>query len=91
MTYDFTSAANKAYGNNQAQVDSSPIKFGIYSGDVNQDGNEDAIDLGLIDNDAYNYVTGYVATDLTGNNFTDALDLAIADNNVYNFVSKITP
>jgi hypothetical protein len=86
MTYDFTPAANKAYGNNQAQIDSSPIKFGIYSGDVNQDGIVDIIDNGLIDNDSYNFITGYVRTDVNGDNAVDLSDAAIADNNGYNFV-----
>ncbi|MEZ4821149.1 MAG: hypothetical protein R2942_01590 [Ignavibacteria bacterium] len=38
LTYDFSNAATKAFGNNQTQIDLSPLKFGIYSGDQNQDG-----------------------------------------------------
>ncbi len=91
MTYDFTAAANKAYGNNQIQVDNSPFKFAIYSGDVNQDGNVDAVDVSLADNDVFNFVTGYVNTDVTGNNIVDAADLGIIDNNAFNFVSKARP
>ncbi|MEO8211138.1 MAG: hypothetical protein ABI840_11320, partial [bacterium] len=64
LTYDFTTAANKAYGNNQIQIDNSPVRFGIYSGDVNQDGVVDVTDASLIDNDLYNFASGYVATDL---------------------------
>lgn len=91
LTFDFSTAANKAYGNNQKQIDTSPVKFGIYSGDVNQDGNADGVDLGLADNDAFNFVAGYVNTDVNGNNSVDATDLGIIDNNAFNFVSKITP
>jgi len=91
LTYDFTPTANKAYGNNQVQVDNSPIKFAIYSGDVNQDGVVDGTDAGLIDNAAFNFLVGYVPTDVDGNNFVDASDAAIADNNAFNFVTKITP
>jgi hypothetical protein len=91
LTYDFTPAANKAYGSNMIQVDASPVKFGIYSGDVNQDGSVDLSDLTLIDNAAYNFLTGYVNPDVNGDNFVDLSDLAIADNNAFNYVSKVTP
>jgi subtilisin-like proprotein convertase family protein len=91
MTYDFTTASNKAYGNNMIQVDNLPDKFAIYGGDVNQDGTIDATDVSSIDNDAQNFVSGYVVTDLTGDDFVDGTDFAIADNNAANFVSAITP
>jgi len=81
-----------AYGNNEVQVDNSPYDvFAFYSGDVNQDGTIDASDLALIDNDASNFVGGYVVTDLTGDNFVDGTDFAIADNNAANFVSVVRP
>ncbi|MEO7358424.1 MAG: hypothetical protein ABIY50_12975, partial [Ignavibacteria bacterium] len=38
LAYNFTPAANTAYGNNQIQVDISPARFAVYSGDVDQDG-----------------------------------------------------
>ncbi len=86
--YGFTSSAGSAYGNNLT------LKLGsycIYSGDVNQDETVDATDLSLIDNDAINFIGGYVVTDLTGDDFVDATDYAIADNNANNFVSVIRP
>jgi hypothetical protein len=91
LVYDFTTASNKAYGSNQIQIDASPVRFAIYSGDVNQDGAVDLSDLSLIDNDAYNFVSGYKKTDLNGDNFTDLSDYTIADNNSYNFVSVVKP
>ncbi|MDQ3021855.1 MAG: hypothetical protein M3R36_14980 [Bacteroidota bacterium] len=72
-------------------VDNSPIKFGIYSGDVNQDGTIDITDNELIDNDAYNFASGYLRTDVNGDGAVDIADGAIADNNAFNFVSKIIP
>lgn len=81
LSYDFTSAATMAYGENEVQVDDSPLKFAIYCGDVNQDGIIDAGDLSDVDNDAYNSVSGYVSTDVNGDNFVDASDLSIVDNN----------
>ena len=91
VSYNFTDASTKAFGNNLKQIDSSPLIYGMFSGDVNQDGIIEATDLSLIDNAAFNFVIGYVAMDLDGNDFVDASDAAIADNNAYNFVSKITP
>jgi hypothetical protein len=32
------------------QVDNSPVRFAMFSGDVNQDGTIDATDVALIDN-----------------------------------------
>jgi hypothetical protein len=90
MSYNFTSAS-QAFGNNMIQVDASPVRFGVFSGDVNQDRTVDATDVSTVDNDANNYVSGYVITDLTGDNFVDGTDFAIADNNAANYVSAITP
>jgi hypothetical protein len=91
MNYDFSNAASKAFGDNMKQVDASPVRFAIYGGDVNQDGTIDATDVSTIDNDASNFVGGYVVTDLTGDDFVDGTDFAIADNNAANFVSAVTP
>ena len=91
MNYNFTDAPGKAFGNNMNQVDASPVRFGIYSGDVDQDEIIDASDAGAIDNDAFNFVTGYVNTDLTGDDIVDASDEAIVDNNAFNFVGVIKP
>jgi len=44
-----------------------------------------------VDNDAANFMTGYVLTDLTGDQFIDLNDLTIADNNAFNFISVIKP
>jgi hypothetical protein len=91
MSYDFTTAANQAFGSNMKQVDAAPVRFAIYSGEINGDGTIDGSDLISIDNDAGNFVVGYVKTDLDGNNFVDATDALIADNNAANFVSVVKP
>lgn len=83
LTYDFTPSANTAFGDNQVRVDNSPVRFAIYSGDVNQDGIVDAGDISPVDNDAYNSISGYVRTDVNGDNIVDALDLNIVDLNSY--------
>ncbi|MEO6694236.1 MAG: hypothetical protein ABIY50_01755, partial [Ignavibacteria bacterium] len=89
--YNFKNSITQAFGNNMIQVDNSPVTFAIFGGDVNQSGDVDATDVSAIDNDAFNFVTGYINTDVTGDNVTDASDYAIADNNAFNFVTKSVP
>jgi hypothetical protein len=89
--YDISSSSSQAFGSNLIQVDASPNRFAIFGGDVNQDGTVDATDVSTIDNDASNFVSGYVVTDLTGDEFVDGTDFAIADNNAANFVSVVRP
>ncbi|MBI2419219.1 MAG: hypothetical protein HYV28_15225 [Ignavibacteriales bacterium] len=86
--YDFTINSSQAYAGNMMQKGGV---WCIYSGDVNQDGIVDFTDLTLIDNDAYLFSTGYLATDLSGDQFIDFTDLTICDNNSYNFVQVIKP
>jgi len=90
-TFDFSNANSQAYGNNMVQVNTSPVKFAIYSGDVNQDGFVELSDVVLVYNDAGNFVTGYVNTDVNGDNLVDLSDVVITYNNASAFVSKITP
>lgn len=91
LNYSFSASASQAYGSNQIQVDGLPVRYGIYGGDVDQGGEVDATDLSLIDNDAFNFSSGYIQTDITGDGFTDATDYSIADNNALNFVSAVLP
>lgn len=86
--YDFTTSASLAYGNNMIL---KAGKYCIYSGDANQDGQVDASDISLTDNDAFNFATGYLPTDADGNNVIDNIDLSITDNNAFNFIGKQTP
>jgi len=88
LNYDFTDNITKAFGNNMVQKSS---KFCLYSGDVNQDGIIDIDDNQFIDNDAFNFGSGYVVSDVTGDELVDLADASIADNNALNFVGKITP
>jgi len=86
--YNFTTSQMQAFGNNLILKSG---KWCIYSGDVNNNGSIDASDLALIDNDAANFITGYVQTDLSGDNFVDGTDFSIGDNNAFNFVSVAKP
>jgi len=88
LNYDFTTAATQAFGNNMVNVGG---EWSFYSGDVNQDGIVDGGDAAMIDNDAFNFVTGYVATDLNCDDVVDGTDAAFADNNAFNFVQVARP
>jgi hypothetical protein len=87
-TYSFTDAITNAYGNNLKLIGE---KYCIYCGDVNLDGTIDSADMTLIDNDANNFVSGYLPTDLSGNGVIDTGDMTILDNNASSFVTRIKP
>lgn len=91
LNYNLSNLITQAFGSNQIQVDASPVRFAVYSGDVNQDGLVDLTDMSLIFNDALIFATGYLNTDLNGDGLVDVGDAVIADNNSFNFISKITP
>lgn len=84
--YNFTTSASNAYGNNLINVDSSPLRFAAFSGDVDQNGYINLSDVLNVYNAASIFITGYAVSDVTGNNFTDLTDLLITYNNSSNFV-----
>lgn len=88
--YDFTTAASQAYGNNEDPTP-TPVKWGMFSGDVTQEGVVDVDDLVLVYNDAINFGSGYLVTDVNGDGVVDVDDLLIIYNNAYNFVSVARP
>ncbi|MFZ1323401.1 MAG: hypothetical protein WAT71_17750 [Ignavibacteria bacterium] len=91
MNYSFITSDTQAFGNNLKNINISPVRYGIFSGDTDQDGAIDLSDQTLIDNDSYNFATGYIQTDVNGDSVADLSDAVISDNNGFNFVSKITP
>lgn len=88
ISYDFTDNVNKAYGNNMVTIAGVAS---IYTGDVNQDGIVDGSDLGLIDNDVFNFGSGYISTDLNNDGIVDGTDASYGENNAYNFVGLVRP
>lgn len=78
MTYDFTSAASQAYGNNMVLAGGD---YSLYSGDVQQDGIIDASDIVAIYNDVVIIATGYIPTDLNCDGIVDVSDIVTAYNN----------
>ena len=91
VSYDFTNAASQSYGSNMTQIDTSPLRYGIYSGDQNQDGAVDLDDIVNVNNNATDFVNGYVSSDMNGDDLTDLADVVITYNNSVLFVGKITP
>ena len=88
--YNFTTAANKAYANNQVQV--VPGIWAFFTGDLNQDQFIDPFDFWGFDTDSQNGVQGvYVATDFNGDGFVDPFDFQVFDENSQNGVSSIHP
>ena len=87
LSYDFTTAAAQAYGNNMVQKGS---KWCIYSGDLNQDGLCDSGDLLLIDNDisTFNY---HSVNDLNGDGIINADDEQFINNNYTISIYRQTP
>lgn len=88
VTYNFTDAASRAYGNNLKAIAGS---FVIYSGDVNQDGVVDSADMIPVDNDAAIYLSGYLATDVNGDGIIDTADITLLDNNSASYIGVIAP
>jgi len=90
-TYDFTTGNVQSYGSNMTQINASPLRFGIYSGDVNKDGIIDGVDLSNTENSAGVGLSGYVSTEVTGDNYVDASDVSILDNNSESGISIVRP
>ena len=87
--YNFTSSSSQAYGDNQKSV--APGKYGIFSGDGNQDGVVDIDDLILCYNDILSFVTGYAVPDYNYDDIVDLSDLVIANSNGTLFIAVIRP
>ncbi len=90
-TYNFTDLISRAFENNLTLVDTSPVRFAVYSGDVNQDGSVELGDVVNVFNAANTFTNGYMPSDMDGNNVTDLADVIITFNNSSAFVVKMTP
>jgi PKD repeat protein len=89
-TYDFTTSAAQAYGDNQVAL--SQGYFGLFSGDVApQDDLIDILDQAVVDNDNAAFAFGYISSDVNGDGIVDVLDQMVIDNNVSGFIGAIQP
>ncbi len=89
LSYDFTTAPEKAYGNNLKFING---KWCIYSGDTNSDGFVEIYDLNNVFINYVNGTSGYVIADLNGDGIVDSADLNIVYlNSVLGIQSKRPP
>ena len=91
VSYDFTPASSQAFGNNMKQVDATPLKFGIFVGDQNQDGVVTLNDVLNVYNNSIGFVNGYVTSDMNGDNVTDLSDIVLTSNNAGLFAAVVRP
>lgn len=89
VSYDFSSSASQAYGDNLLEVE--PGIWAIYSGDINADENIDNFDFGLWEIDAREFAYGDYVTDLNGDGNVDNFDFAIWETNAGNFIYSVHP
>jgi hypothetical protein len=88
-SYNFTTAANKAYGDNMKEVEAGVWAF--YSGDINQDELVDPIDYSIWEADNNNFEFGYFATDINGDGLVDPIDYSIWEFNSNSFIFSFYP
>jgi hypothetical protein len=88
-TYNFSTAANKAYGSNLKHIGGGI--YVIYSGDINQDGTIDFSDYPDLDIGNINGSVGYLQADLNGDGTIDFSDYPMIDTNSNNGVSVAQP
>lgn len=85
--YNFTSSREQAYGNNLRYLNG---KYCVYSGDIDQSGTIELLDMVNVFNDSQSFASG-LNSDLNGDEVTDLIDIALASNNTRNFILRITP
>ena len=88
-SYDFTISNSQSFGNVSKQVE--PGVWALYSGDQNQDGVINPLDLSAVASEALIFTFGYIKTDLTGDGAIDGFDLGLADNNSSSAIVSIHP
>jgi len=89
-SYDFTTAASQAYGNNMVSLGDG--RYAIYSGDVNQDGSINSTDYYSIEAALSSFIIGsYNVNDVNGDGRVDEGDYRIVKNYATMSVTKQRP
>jgi hypothetical protein len=78
ISYDFSTAAAQAYGNNMKLMGGV---YTMYGGDASLDGAVDGTDMAAIDNASTAVLGGYHSEDVNGDGVVDGSDMALIDNN----------
>jgi hypothetical protein len=89
FSYDFSTAASQAYGDNLKQMPDG--NFAIYCGDVDQDGGVGIADMGMVDNQSAAFGTGYLPEDIDGDGSVGVVDMGLIDNNSAMFIGAVFP
>ncbi|MEP7164707.1 MAG: LamG-like jellyroll fold domain-containing protein, partial [Ferruginibacter sp.] len=90
--YDFSANANKAFGNNQVEVE--PGVWAMFTGDLNQDDYVDGNDFPFYDSQSASaglFDVTYTIADMNGDGYVDGNDFPVFDNNSSNSVAAILP
>jgi endonuclease/exonuclease/phosphatase family metal-dependent hydrolase len=88
LSYDFTTASNKAYGNNMVLRGG---KWCIFSGDINQDGYINNNDLNQVYTSNVSGIQENTVTDLNKDFYTEIQDLSLVFKNKVLGIQKISP
>jgi hypothetical protein len=89
VEYDFTDAADKAYGDNMVQLETGV--WGIYAGDVDRDGVIDLSDREPINDDYLITKRGYFPNDINGDGIIDLSDREIVNDSYLQTITKKIP
>jgi hypothetical protein len=89
LTWDFTSAASQAYGSNMKLLATGV--WGIFAGDVNQEGYINISDAVPVNNDIAAGEQGYKVTDINGDANINISDAVPVNNNIAAGIQKVTP
>lgn len=89
VDYDFSDAANKAFGNNL--FNNGDGTFSIFSGDLNKDDQINNADLLIMENELIEFVESYNQNDITGDNNVESSDYSLLENNSINILQISRP
>ncbi len=95
--YDFTTAANKAFGSNMYHTHDNT--WALFSGDISYSGTGVGIQDGIVESQDYAdmenavnlILTGYRTEDVTGDGIVESADYTIIENNVAQIVFVLKP
>ncbi len=89
INYDFTTSPSKAFGNNQKLLNTGI--YGLYTGDVNQDGSVNASDRSLVNSRVISIDKGYLSEDVNGDGSVSTTDRSIVNSGVIDILHRFTP
>ncbi len=79
VSYSFTDAIGKAYGNQLYATGDGT--FSLYNGDINQDGVFNISDFNSVESKTRLFTTGYLKEDLNGDHLIENSDYILVENN----------